>query len=138
MENQKTLCLLGWCAVGAAALVLFAERFLGIHIRILWPPCLFHVLTGYYCPGCGGTRAALALLHGNFFLSLKYHPVVPYAAALFLWALITNTAELATKGRRRIGLRFRKRHLVILLVLTAIHFVGVNWCKWKLGIDLLG
>ena len=28
-------------------------------------PCLFHLVTGAYCPGCGGTRALLALLHGR-------------------------------------------------------------------------
>lgn len=27
--------------------------------------CLFHELTGLYCPGCGSGRAALALLHGR-------------------------------------------------------------------------
>ena len=30
-----------------------------------FPPCLFHRLTGWSCPGCGATRAAHELLHGN-------------------------------------------------------------------------
>ncbi len=29
------------------------------------PPCLFHALTHLYCPGCGGTRAAILLLRGD-------------------------------------------------------------------------
>ena len=30
-------------------------------------PCLFHLATGYYCPGCGGTRAiaSLSLIHNS-------------------------------------------------------------------------
>jgi hypothetical protein len=31
----------------------------------LAPPCIFHTVTGWHCPGCGATRAVYALLHGN-------------------------------------------------------------------------
>ena len=47
-------------------------------------PCLFHLVTGYYCPGCGGTRAIASLLHGQLFRSFLYHPVILYTAFLFL------------------------------------------------------
>ena len=135
MENQKGFCLLGWCAVCLLILGLLAERFLGLRIRIFWPPCLFHLFTGYYCPGCGGTRAAAALVHGRLLQSFVYHPVVPYGAGLLFWLLMNNTAALFfKKGQPK---SFRKRHLVLLLLLTALHFAGVNWCKWKLGIDIL-
>jgi hypothetical protein len=36
-----------------------------------YPICLFHQLTGLNCPGCGGTRAVYALLHGKAALALK-------------------------------------------------------------------
>ena len=35
-----------------------------------YPICQFHALTGLYCPGCGATRAAYQLLHGNFLTAL--------------------------------------------------------------------
>jgi len=31
-----------------------------------YPACYFHLITGFYCPGCGGLRATHQLLHGNF------------------------------------------------------------------------
>lgn len=49
-------------------------------------PCLFQMMTGLYCPGCGGTRAVRALLSGHPVLSFLYHPVVPYMASVAVWA----------------------------------------------------
>ncbi|MDE5768818.1 MAG: DUF2752 domain-containing protein [Oscillospiraceae bacterium] len=38
--------------------------------------CPFYALTNIYCPGCGGTRALLALLDGNLRLSVHENPAV--------------------------------------------------------------
>ena len=29
-------------------------------------PCIFYKITGLYCPGCGGNRAIISLIHLNF------------------------------------------------------------------------
>ncbi len=47
-------------------------------------PCVFHSVTGFYCPGCGGTRAVAVLLEGNVFASVCYHPIVAYAAGFYV------------------------------------------------------
>ena len=39
-----------------------------------YPLCLFHSVTGLHCAGCGGLRAAHALLHGNVAESFAYNP----------------------------------------------------------------
>jgi hypothetical protein len=39
-------------------------------------PCPAYVLTGSYCPGCGGLRSLHALLHGDVTTSLERHPLV--------------------------------------------------------------
>lgn len=52
-----------------------------------YPICQFHALTGLYCPGCGATRAAYQLLHGNWVIALHDN-------ALFVLSL----AALAARG----------------------------------------
>ena len=57
----------GWWAIPLAALML-----LGIYLLRTYDPniagnpfmaCVFNKLTGFYCPGCGLTRAMHALVH---------------------------------------------------------------------------
>lgn len=47
-------------------------------------PCLFNLATGYYCPGCGNTRSAEALLRGNIVLALRNNAVLPFLAFVLL------------------------------------------------------
>jgi hypothetical protein len=56
-----------------------------------YPTCPFLALTGWYCPGCGTTRAVHALLHGDAGLALQRNPLtvaalVVLAAAFALWS----------------------------------------------------
>lgn len=39
-------------------------------------PCLFHQITGLYCPGCGITRMMMALLHFQFKEAFRNNPVI--------------------------------------------------------------
>lgn len=41
-----------------------------------YPPCVFHLLTGLQCPGCGGTRALHHLLHGRLAEAFRYNAML--------------------------------------------------------------
>lgn len=62
----------------------------------LIPPCIFREYTGIYCPGCGGVRASIYLLHGNLMESLWYHPFVLYATVLIGLFFVSYTLYLIT------------------------------------------
>lgn len=98
-------------------------------------PCLFHLATGAYCPGCGGTRAMAALLHGDLAASVRFHPLVPYLAAavpaLLLYWLY---------GRRR-GRKMRNAVWMTVLyagvLILVVNFLVKNYYLLVRQVDLL-
>ena len=77
-----TVVVLGLMALGAGTVIFFFNP----STYALFPPCLFHALTGLYCPGCGGTRAVYQLLHGHILPALKDNALFVLAlAALAVW-----------------------------------------------------
>ncbi len=65
--NRLAAAILAALAVAGAAVVFFFNP----ATHAFYPVCQFHRLTGLECPGCGATRAAYALLHGNFSAALR-------------------------------------------------------------------
>ncbi|MBP3380064.1 MAG: DUF2752 domain-containing protein [Ruminococcus sp.] len=63
-------------------------------------PCLFHLATGYYCPGCGNTRSAEALLHGNVLLALRNNAVLPFLMFVLLILYIELIFSVLGKPRK--------------------------------------
>lgn len=62
-----------------------------------YPRCIFHLLTGLDCPGCGSQRAASALLHGHLLQAIDFNllfvlalPFVVYAAFVFSWNIFSS------------------------------------------------
>lgn len=45
-------------------------------------PCVFRALTGFYCPGCGMTRALHALVHLDLPRAFRMNPLVISGLAL--------------------------------------------------------
>ncbi|MDE7122131.1 MAG: DUF2752 domain-containing protein, partial [Oscillospiraceae bacterium] len=70
LNDKKPASLLPICAI------LGILGFRIVQIYKFGIPCRFWQFTGIYCPGCGGTRAFLALLDGNLRLSVHENPAV--------------------------------------------------------------
>lgn len=51
----------------------------------LYPPCLIHHFTGYYCSGCGITRATHELLHLHFLQAMRFNILIVILAPALLY-----------------------------------------------------
>ena len=62
-------------------------------------PCPFLMATGHACPGCGLTRAAVALLRGQWQTALTLHAFAPIFLALSLAIGLSWLLPKATRTR---------------------------------------
>ena len=105
INTRRWLANLAALAVAAAAFVV--RRFPPAGSRF-YPRCPIFFWLHLYCPGCGGTRALAALLHGRLNEALHWNAMVvlflPFAAVFlaltywrairastFLWPTIPNS-----------------------------------------------
>lgn len=106
-------------------------------LRNLLPdfPCPISAVVGIYCPGCGGTRAVTALLHGRLLASLWYHPLV-------LYAVIVGGGFMVTQGLSRLGMKrvkgwkFHDWYLYGAAILIVCNFLIKNMLRLIWGITM--
>jgi hypothetical protein len=89
------------------------------------PTCLLKYVTGFDCPGCGGTRAAWYLLHGDVPAAARHHAVFVFAVPFLLYVYV------AWAGRRLFGwrlpqLRLSPRAVAIFLAVWGVWSVLRN------------
>ncbi len=127
------ILLVFFLAAAAAGIVL---RALDIHLTGKIPACVFYKMTGFYCPGCGGTHAVDALLSLHPVRSFLYHPLVLYTAVFGGWYVLSHTIEYLSKGRYAIGMRYRDIYLYAALVLLILNWLIRNLLLAFCGIHI--
>lgn len=136
-ESDRGFYIAGWGAIAAALLLWSVMKYTSLRPLRLFGPCMVHLLTGFYCPGCGGTRAVYALLQGQFVRSLVLHPIVPYTAVIGGWFMFSQTVERLSRGRLKIALHFRDVYIWIALGLILLNVLVKNLALILWGVDLL-
>jgi Protein of unknown function (DUF2752) len=61
-----------WLTVSSGGLVLAATW---LALKLPWPICLFHALTGRPCMTCGASRSAIAFFHAHFLAAFEWNPL---------------------------------------------------------------
>lgn len=125
-QYDTAFYIAGLIVIALMIAVIVVFQVFGTAWLALLPKCYFHIVTGYYCPGCGGTRAVISLLKGKIIKSFFYHPLVLYVAILGGWFMISQTIERISRARIKIALHFRTIYLWIALILIIANFVIKN------------
>lgn len=85
----------------------------------LAPKCIFHLITGWSCPGCGSQRALHALLHLQLADALRYNAL--FVVSLPFIALLAF-AEMKRKSLPGLYERFNSG-----IIITAVVIILVAW-----------
>lgn len=82
MESRKKLKIFIY-AIGILGIILIIKY----NLRI---PCVFHELTGLYCPGCGATRAINSLVRLKHYQAFRYNMLIIILIPFFVIYLLTK------------------------------------------------
>ncbi len=87
--------------------------------------CAFYALTGYYCPGCGCTRAVRSFFHGHFISSFLYNPIVVYCMVMYLLYEGSHLLEILHVPHIK-GMKFRYGYIYAGIVILLGNWVIKN------------
>lgn len=107
-------------ALAGALLVAF-----GTAVVAQIPVCPVAILARQPCPGCGLTRAAIALASGNWARAIEVHPLSPIIVPLAVVALTVNLASFVIRGRGAWAEGARGRVVTAVAVLIGVAMVAV-------------
>lgn len=109
-------------------ILVFSLLFAGILYIIFYSltgfgiPCVFHLLTGLECPGCGATRMIISVFHLDFKAAFKYNAALLVLSPVILFLLIQILIKYIKTGNQTLnkGQSVTLYVLIVLLILFTI------------------
>ena len=91
--ERRIFWIMSLAGLAGACLVVFLFDPAQYHF---YPLCVFHQVTGWQCPGCGGLRATYQLLHGHVLAAWRFNPLVVLLSPAAGWVLVRETIRETT------------------------------------------
>jgi len=85
-----------------------------------YPKCVFHEITGLYCPGCGAARAFHALIHGDFLAALDLNPLLVIALPVIIVMIILEIVGYFRDRRYGLFPMWQALALVVVIVVYTV------------------
>lgn len=93
-----------------------------------YPECQFLKTTGYLCPACGNTRAAVEILHGHFLRAICYNPTLPILLIVLVMFYIEIVAY--AFGKKIYIVPRNDKLLYILVGVILAYYLMRNFVPW--------
>ncbi len=93
-------------------------------------PCVFHLVTGLKCPGCGVTRLLVSLSHFDFKSAFHYNAFVFITSPLLLYFFIKSMLNNCGVIKNQITStenRILYVYIVLFVIFGIVRNIGVVW-----------
>lgn len=84
----------------------------------IFPECIFHSATGYYCPGCGSQRAFHSFLHLDFMGVIRHNILFLPGGALVTYGILLPVVNRLFRKSYPNFLYNKRVPLIILIVIV--------------------
>ena len=88
-------------------------------------PCVFHEVTGLYCPGCGISRMLISILKFDFYQAFRYNPLL-FIMLPFALALIVDHIYSTINKKQSLYKKINNKVWIILCVVLIIYGIVRN------------
>ena len=88
-------------------------------------PCVFHEVTGLYCPGCGISRMLISILKFDFYQAFRYNPLL-FIMLPFAFLLIINHIYSMINKKQSLYKKINNKVWIILCVVLIIYGIVRN------------
>ena len=105
--------------------ILLLVLFILVYNDIISIPCIFHKLTGLYCPGCGATRMVKSILRLDFYQAFRYNQLL-FIYTPFIIVLFINYIYCIFKKKNNILNKIPNYVWWILVVITVLYGILRN------------
>ena len=89
-------------------------------------PCVFYQTTGFYCSGCGASRALRSILHLDFYQALRYNAIFTISFPLLAVYFSALAISFIRFGKDEISRKISMKPVWVLIALAVVYGILRN------------